>query len=142
MNRLIYVLLLLLLASYTKAQCTLTCTTTSTGSCSYSDAGVGTATFNISGGTPPYYYSVDYMTMEPISSGETIHDLIAGTFPYTIYDNAGCTYSDSLHIPLVNIIPGATITTTSTPETCAGISDGAITVNVTGPDTYGVFITG
>lgn len=90
----------------------------------------GSATFNVSGGTPfatgaPYTY-----TWNPnVSTSNGATGLGAGTYTVTVTDANGCTLLDTAS--LVN--PAAlTLTMDSVPESCFGVCDGEASVTVSG----------
>ncbi|RMH01398.1 MAG: T9SS C-terminal target domain-containing protein, partial [Chloroflexi bacterium] len=82
----------------------------------------GTATVNVTGGTPGYTYSwSNGMT------GFSISGLATGTYIVTITDGNGCTVALQATIPANN---GPAITVTVTDASCNGVSDGAASVLV------------
>lgn len=97
------------------------------GSVSTTDANCnandGTATVNVSGGTPPYSYLW--------SNGATtfqIANLSGQSYSITVTDNEGCTFLSSA---VVNSMPGISITAASSPSQCGG-NNGFATVSVGG----------
>jgi hypothetical protein len=95
--------------------------TQGTTNCDQND---GTATLNISGGTPPYNFTWNTGNNTDL----TVTGLDAGSVHADIADNAGClitadaiVYNDAV-----------SVTGTVTPISCHGDNDGAIAVTVTG----------
>lgn len=89
--------------------------------CTQSDA---TATSTVTGGNAPYQYQW--------SSGDTLANasgLAAGAYMLSVYDNNGCFGAAFFN---VNSIGGPVITSSVTHTTCAGDTDGAIALTVTG----------
>jgi len=85
----------------------------------------GSIDITVSGGTQPYNYN-----WSNGSSNEDISGLAAGTYTVTVTDDNGCTATLSETLTEPNPL---TMTTTSTDVSCAGASDGSITVtNTTG----------
>ncbi|MFH1320191.1 MAG: gliding motility-associated C-terminal domain-containing protein [Bacteroidota bacterium] len=101
----------------------ITITTNSTDAlCGSSD---GTATANMSGGTPPYTYLWD----DPGSqTTTTATGLFAGIYNITVTDNNSCIATDTITVD--NNVPTTTITS-STNVTCSGACDGSATVVAT-----------
>ena len=96
---------------------------TSTGA-ACADSNTGTATANVSGGTPGYSYQ--WSTGE---NTQTITGVCAGTYFVTVTDSNGCQATGSTTVTQgSNIV----ITTTSTPVSCFGGSDGTATANASG----------
>ncbi|MES2139780.1 MAG: PKD domain-containing protein [Bacteroidota bacterium] len=92
-----------------------------------------TATVNVSGGTPTYTYS---WNTAPAQSTPTISNLAIGTYSVTITNGLGCTSANSVTIG--QPLPLA-LSSSITHVTCAGGSNGAISVTPTGgtsPYTY------
>jgi len=83
----------------------------------------GTATANVSGGTPPYFYLWNNSQTTQTATG-----LCAGNYDVTVTDSSGCTASKSVTISEPTAI---TVTETITNSTC-GNSDGQIDIIVTG----------
>ena len=89
-------------------------------------AGDGTITVNISGGAPPYQYSLDNVTWQT-------SNVFTGLAPatYTVYyrDNNACSNSQP-----VSITQPAALSLTLTPQSprCFGYNDGFITASVSG----------
>jgi hypothetical protein len=80
----------------------------------------GNATINISGGTPPFVE--DWAGYNP-------NALAQGIYSFTITDDNGCVFSDSITI----IEPDSLYyTTTSNNISCFGLSDGNATINISG----------
>lgn len=85
----------------------------------------GTITLTVNGGTTPYNYAW--------SNGATTQNLAnlgPGTYRITLTDAHGCTFTDSAAITQPAIL-AATIATATHP-TCAGSTNGAVDVTVTG----------
>lgn len=84
----------------------------------------GSATANVSGGTPPYTYFW--------STGQTtatINNLAAGVYSVTVTDANGCTKTSSVTLaPYSNLSVGAL----GTAETCPGFNNGFLTGNASG----------
>ncbi|HRP39175.1 MAG TPA: gliding motility-associated C-terminal domain-containing protein [Chitinophagales bacterium] len=87
-------------------------------------AGKGTATANVTGGTTPYLYQ-----WSNIASAQTNLDLDAGNYSVTVTDNKGCTTTGN-----TTIAQSPAITYTLTPQdiNCTGAATGSIQVNVNG----------
>jgi large repetitive protein len=85
----------------------------------------GTATANVTGGTPAYSYS-----WAPLGgSGATASGLPAGTYTVTVTDSKGCIASNSVVITE----PTALLASTSvTAETCDYLNNGTATANPSG----------
>ncbi|MBI4649178.1 MAG: SprB repeat-containing protein, partial [Bacteroidia bacterium] len=84
----------------------------------------GTASVNVSGGTPPYSY-----TWSDSSSTSTITDLCAGSYYVTVTDNTGCSAYNTVQVNE----PAALIADISgTGITCNGFADGSAYVTVSG----------
>ena len=80
----------------------------------------GSVTLNISGGTPPFVE--DWAGYNP-------NALAQGIYSFTITDDNGCLFSDSITI----IEPDSLYyTTTSNNISCFGLSDGNATINISG----------
>ncbi|MGD1844277.1 MAG: T9SS type A sorting domain-containing protein, partial [Salibacteraceae bacterium] len=87
----------------------------------------GSATLQISGGTAPY--SINWF-------GVDSSNLAVGSYPYTVTDSLGCSFSDSVVVTQPDSI---TVAEVITPESSAGASDGAESLTTTGgtsPYTY------
>ncbi len=84
----------------------------------------GSATANVTGGTPPYTYYWDN-----ISPAQTNLDLYAGTYNVTVTDDNGCTISGSTTITEPTPVSH---TLTVQDVLCYGNSDGSILINTTG----------
>ncbi len=88
----------------------------------------------VSGGTPPYEYSLDGSTWQ---SSNVFTGLAAGTYTVYIRDVAAvCTMNLPVTIGVTGTINAVT---SSTPTACAGVSDGTITIasaGGTGPYTF------
>ncbi len=97
--------------------------TVCTGSCT------GVLVFTpLGGGTPPYTY---YW-----SNGQTtwtVTGLCAGSYTANITDANGCTVSESASVVVHSNIPTFTVVPTITNATCAGSSDGSISLACSGP---------
>ncbi|MDO9188063.1 MAG: PKD domain-containing protein [Bacteroidia bacterium] len=92
-----------------------------------------TATVSISNGTTPYTYS---WNTAPAQSTPTVSNLAVGSYSVTITNGIGCTSSNSVTIS--QPLPLA-LSSSVTNVTCAGGSNGAISVTATGgtsPYTY------
>ncbi len=83
----------------------------------------GTITIsNVSGGTPPFEYSITG-TGGTFTSTTSYTDLTAGTYEVVVRDANGCTYKETIEI--LDIIPLLMILNT-TDVTCFGDNDGSI----------------
>ena len=113
------------LLSVTSSQIDVTCNGQNTGS----------STLYISGGTQPYTVvafgqnlnlplGVDSVSTSTFSSG-----IPAGTYPYTVTDNNGCSFTSSVVITEPNAI---SVTSNTTNVSCNGLSDGTATLNLSG----------
>jgi len=84
----------------------------------------GSATLTVNGGTPPYIFSWSNFTIT-----QNANNLSGGKYFVIIRDKNNCELRDSVEIlepaPIV-------ITGTVTDVSCNGLSDGSVTVNVTG----------
>lgn len=82
----------------------------------------GTATVNVSEGTPVYNYN----WMPSGGNGPTGTGMLAGTYTITITDNSGCTISDSVIItqPLQEL----SATSTKNAISCFGVVDGTASI--------------
>jgi len=92
----------------------------------------GTASVNISGGTPGYTY-----LWSDGQTTSTASNLTAGSYTVTVTDANGCTSPATVSVALTN--PQIIISGTSTDVTCFGGSDGSATVSVNsgnGPFSY------
>jgi len=90
----------------------------------------GMATVSASGGVPGYTYS---WNTNPVSTGPTINNLIAGTYVVTVTDSVGCTGIDSVTItePPAFVLSGSSV-----PATC-NASDGSVSILATGGTPFG-----
>lgn len=92
----------------------------------------GTATANVSGGTPPYSYT---WSTTPGKTTKTVGNLGAGTYTVTVTDKKGCLSTSSVTISEPALLsPAVTATTTA-----CGAATGSASVAVTGgtaPYTY------
>jgi len=57
--------------------------------------GVGSATANVTNGTPPYTYS---WNTNPVQTTQTANGLVPGTYAVTVTDSAGCSVTDSVAV--------------------------------------------
>lgn len=92
----------------------------------------GSATANPTGGTGPYTYS----WMPGGQTSQTINGQCIGSYTVTITDAAGCTQNDTATIGAWNTLNAAALQSS---PTCAGMSDGTATVNIssgTAPYTF------
>jgi hypothetical protein len=99
----------------------------------------GSATANVSGGTPPYTYSWS----NGLGTSATASNVAAGSYVITVTDNGGCIIYDTVTVtqPSAVTMSSNTIVAQSTP----GTPDGSITVIAaggTGPYTYQLGSTG
>jgi hypothetical protein len=93
----------------------------------------GSATVNVTGGTGTYIYA----WVPSGGTGATATGLSAGTYTVTVTDANSCTTTQSFNITEPNVLNASVITQTNI--SCSGLSDGSITINVTGgvtPYTY------
>jgi gliding motility-associated-like protein len=89
----------------------------------YVDDILGTITISdVSGGTPPYEYSIDGVT-GTYTTNTTYTDLNAGTYDVVVRDANGCTFEESIEI--FDIIP-LSMVINSTNVTCFGDDNGTI----------------
>ena len=90
----------------------------------------GFATVSASGGLPGYTYSWNTI---PATSGQSINNVLAGTYIVSVTDSVGCTGVDSVTItqPSAYILTGS-----STPASC-NASDGSVSVSVAGGTPFG-----
>ncbi len=66
----------------------------------------------------------------PFGGSGTFNSLTAGDYVIKVKDGAGCI--DSISVPLTQLFPDLTATSTPVPATCSGNADGRITINVAG----------
>lgn len=94
----------------------------------------GSATANVSGGTPPY----SYLWNDPLAqTTQTATGLTAGTYTVTVTDANGCTAEET--IILFDPSPELVVVITKEDVSCFGFPDGEATANVSGgvpPYTY------
>ena len=88
--------------------------------------GNGSATANVTGGTPPYTYS--WNTPNKYTFG-TITGLGAGTYIVTVKDAKNCTNTANVTISSPQPIKATEV---HTDVTCYGLNNGTATINVTG----------
>lgn len=84
----------------------------------------GTATASVSGGVAPY----SYLWSDPAAqTGITAIGLVAGAYAVTVTDAQGCTVvaSETVEAPVA-----ATLLTSATGASCAGASDGTVSVSI------------
>jgi gliding motility-associated-like protein len=103
-------------AAPTYATCNSTCILPGTSTCT------GTATINVSGGTPPYTYSWDD---SQIQTTQTAINLCAGTYHVTVTDNTGLT--QIFQATITDFIP--TVSVDLPTEICVNENPVGITVN-------------
>ncbi len=97
-------------------------TTTSAASCGMSNGVINV--INVSGGTPPYQYSIDGTTWQ---SGSTFNGLPGGNYTIYIRDaNGVCTATYTATIGVISNLTAATINTATT---CSGVNNGTITIS-------------
>jgi hypothetical protein len=85
----------------------------------------GAITISVSGGT-----GIDHYTWTPGNiTTQNISGLTAGTYIVTVTDSAGCTRTDSA---IVSKSGSLSVSDSITPVSCYGLSDGAISVTVSG----------
>ena len=87
----------------------------------------GTITLNPTGGTPPYQYEWENNGII-IGNGISINSLPAGSYDFTVTDDNGCDYGNTVDL----ISPNALSLTSSSVASTCGNSDGTASVNVTG----------
>lgn len=104
---------------------TLSLTTSVTNVYCNGDA-TGKATAIASGGSSPYSYLWNDI---PATNIATATGLTAGTYSVTITDNNGCTQTGSATITEPPVL---TVTSSSTPASCNGTSDGTASVTASG----------
>ena len=90
----------------------------------------GSATVNVSGGTPPYIYS---WNSNPIQSTSTATNLAPGNYTVTVTSAANCTSTATVSIAASGNI---TATSTSTNVLCNSASNGTATANPSGGSNY------
>ncbi|WP_197463454.1 Ig-like domain-containing protein, partial [Cochleicola gelatinilyticus] len=96
--------------------------------------GDGTATANVSGGTPPY----TYVWAPNGETTQTIENLSAGTYTVTVTDANGCMATASTTVNS-GTCRDLAVSATATPVTCNGDSDGTANATISGgvgPFTY------
>jgi molybdenum-dependent DNA-binding transcriptional regulator ModE len=86
----------------------------------------GSINVNISGGTPAYTYTWNPGTL----SGNNPTGLGAGTYLLTVTDALNCANLDTF--VLTQPASALTVTTSHTDVSCFGLSDGTVTVNISG----------
>ena len=86
----------------------------------------GSATVTASGGTGPYTYQ-----WSNGASGSTVSGLPAGTYTVTITDNSCNPQQDQIAVT-INTAPSFTLTTSATPVTCGGGTNGTASVSISG----------
>ncbi len=95
--------------------------------------GYGSATANVSGGTPGYTYQWNINS----NTSATNNECLVGTNTVTVTDNNGCTASNSIAMPAPGSLNSQTESVTHV--TCNGFCDGAISISASGgttPYTY------
>ena len=89
----------------------------------------GTATVNISGGTPPYFIEWDTgdwaLSNDPF---HTINNLVAGEYHVTIVDAASCSSTSSVTVG--SVCAGFSASSVNEDVTCFGMENGIATVSV------------
>lgn len=93
----------------------------------------GSASVNVTGGTPPLTYS---WTTGPVQTTPTATGIGQGHWVCTVVDGNGCT--SELVVPVFGNDLPVISTVSETPVTCNGMNDGAAEISVqgTGPFTY------
>ncbi len=86
----------------------------------------GTATVNVSGGTPPYTYA----WTGNVSNTNSASNLAAGSYTVTITDNNGCVVTNTISLTEPPQLQLQTISTAD--PACYGSCDGIISVSATG----------
>lgn len=92
----------------------------------------GTASVNVSGGTPGYTYNWN----PGAGTASTASGLSAGSYSVTVTDSRGCTKDTTVTLTQPQVL---SITTSATPVTCYTGTDGSATVSASGgrsPYTY------
>lgn len=90
----------------------------------------GTITITVSGGTPPYVYSIDG-GITFLSNGGIFTGLGGGSYSIAVKDNNDCLTAGGTE--LITDPPGILFTSqTATDITCFGLTDGTITIGVSG----------
>lgn len=87
--------------------------------------GTGNASVAVSGGTAPYSYS---WTTNPVQTGSTAMNIIAGTYTVSITDAKGCTTQNSVTITQ----PSMVVTTVGVNDTVCKGQTGTLTAAATG----------
>ncbi len=82
---------------------------------------------SVAGGTAPYTYSVDGTNF---SSTDVFSNLLIGTYPATIKDANGCTFTTTVEIKGATPLTGNAVL--SKPITCSTDANGEITITVNG----------
>lgn len=86
----------------------------------------GTATANVSGGTPTYSYS---WNTTPVQATQTASNLAAGNYSVTVTDANGCT--KSWPVTITQPSSGVTVTTSTSGSSCGAWANGVATSTVT-----------
>ncbi len=86
---------------------------------------LGSATVTPTGGTPGYNYVWNPANLQ----GASVSNLPVGSYSVTVYDNRGCSASQSFAIATPNPI---VLSETHTNVTCNGLANGAIDVTISG----------
>lgn len=97
---------------------------TTSASCGVSNGTINVT--NVTGGTPPYEYSLDNITWQ---SSPTFSSLAAGT--YTVYIRDANNICNSSYSVTVGLIGNLSAVTSFTATSCAGVSNGTITITST-----------
>lgn len=85
----------------------------------------GSATINVSGGTPPYTY-----TWNPSSITSSVAtNLLAGNYAIVVKDANNCIHTNSV---IINQPPQLVASVSATPASCWGYSNGVISANISG----------
>ncbi|NOY36681.1 MAG: T9SS type B sorting domain-containing protein, partial [Chlorobi bacterium] len=90
----------------------------------------GAITISVSGGTPPYRFSIDG-GITFVNNGGLFTGLVAGSYDIAVRDNSGCIQNGST----LTIIEPAAISIDSETKTdisCNGLTDGTITITTSG----------
>lgn len=94
------------------------------------NANDGTITISVSGGNPPYEYSINGGSSF-VSNGGNFTNLSAGNYPVVVRDSKGCSVNGST-LTIINP-PGLIITAgNKTDISCNGLTDGKISISASG----------
>ncbi|WP_411029371.1 T9SS type B sorting domain-containing protein [Spongiimicrobium sp. 3-5] len=92
---------------------------------------------NVTGGTPPYEYSIDGVNFASGPGAETFGNLTDGTYTITVRDDNGCTFPTNT-VTLDPLNPPSDLTFGATVPTCPALTSN-VTVSVVGGNTPFIF---